>query len=133
MWYKSITNWVKIEDNCNFMSLHEFYTRYYFPVSIYIIGDLRGLFVLCYSECQNNPHVHFVMVKWYHFNGKESACQYRRLRFSLCVRKIPWRRKWQPISLLAWEIPWTNEPLWATHPWGCERVRHDWATKQSTA
>jgi len=35
--------------------------------------------------------------------GKESACnvgdhlQCRRLGFDLWVRKIPWRRKWQPI------------------------------------
>ena len=42
--------------------------------------------------------------------GKESACQCRR-RFDPCVRKIPWRKKWQPIPvILAWEIPWTEEP-----------------------
>ena len=32
-------------------------------------------------------------------SGKESACQCRRCRrhgFNLWVRKIPWRRKWQP-------------------------------------
>ena len=28
--------------------------------------------------------------------GKESACQCRRHRFDPWVRKIPWRRKWQP-------------------------------------
>ena len=37
-----------------------------------------------------------------HYNwlsGKESTCQHRRLkrhRFNSWVRKIPWRRKWQP-------------------------------------
>ena len=29
-------------------------------------------------------------------SGKESACQCRRLGFKAWVRKIPWRRKWQP-------------------------------------
>ena len=29
-------------------------------------------------------------------NGKGSACQCRRLRFNPRVRKIPWRREWQP-------------------------------------
>ena len=29
-------------------------------------------------------------------SGKESACQCRRLRFDPWIRKIPWRRKWQP-------------------------------------
>jgi len=27
-------------------------------------------------------------------SGNESACQCRRCRFNLWVRKIPWRRKW---------------------------------------
>ena len=30
------------------------------------------------------------------FNGKGSACQCRSLGFNPWVRKIPWRRKWQP-------------------------------------
>ena len=29
----------------------------------------------------------------------ESACQFRRLGFHLCVEKIPWRRKRQPIPV----------------------------------
>ena len=35
--------------------------------------------------------------RWY--SGKESACQYRRCKrhgFDFQVRKLPWRRKWQP-------------------------------------
>ena len=32
---------------------------------------------------------------WWH-SGKESTCQCRRPRFDSWVRKIPWRRKWQP-------------------------------------
>ena len=36
----------------------------------------------------------------------------RDLGFNPWVRNIPWRRKWQPTysSILAWEIPWTEEP-----------------------
>ena len=42
---------------------------------------------------------------------KESTCQCRRLGFDPCIRKIPWRRKWQPhSSILAWKIPWIEEP-----------------------
>ena len=29
-------------------------------------------------------------------NGKESICQCKRYRFDPWVRKIPWRKKWQP-------------------------------------
>ena len=32
-------------------------------------------------------------------NGKESICQCRRCRFDPWVKKIPWRRKWQPTPL----------------------------------
>ena len=34
------------------------------------------------------------VARWH--SGKESTCQGRRLKFDLWVRKIPWRRKWQP-------------------------------------
>ena len=34
-----------------------------------------------------------------------------RVRFDPWVRKIPWRRKWQPIPVhFPGKIPWTEEP-----------------------
>ena len=63
-------------------------------------------------------------------NGKESTCQCRRLGFNPWVGKIPWRGKWQPtLIILAWEIPWTEEPG-GLQSIGSQRVRHDLATKQ---
>ena len=45
---------------------------------------------------------------------KEPACQcrrYKRCGFDSWVRKIPWRRPWQPTPvLLPRESPWTEEP-----------------------
>ena len=35
-------------------------------------------------------------------------------------------------SILAWEIPWTEEPDGLQPTWS-QRVRHDWATKHSTS
>ena len=48
--------------------------------------------------------------------------------FDPWLRKIPWRRKWltHP-SILAWEIPWTEEPG-GLQSVGSQRVRHDSAT-----
>ena len=37
---------------------------------------------------------HYLLPWW--LRGKESSCQCRRCRFHPWVRKIPWRRKWQP-------------------------------------
>ena len=51
-------------------------------------------------------------------NGKESACQCRRHRFNPRVRKIPWRREWQPTLVFLSRDPWTEEP-------GELRVRYD--------
>ena len=48
-------------------------------------------------------------------SGKEPACQcrrHKRPRFNPWVGKIPWRRTRQPtpVFILAWRIPWTEEP-----------------------
>ena len=39
-----------------------------------------------------------VGLPWW-ISGKEFACQCRRHRFDPWVRKIPWRRKWQPTPI----------------------------------
>ena len=44
-------------------------------------------------------------------DGKESTLKCRRPGFDPWVRKMPWRREWQPTPIfLAWKIPWTEEP-----------------------
>ena len=51
----------------------------------------------------------------------------RRPEFDPWVRKIPWRRAWQPTPVfLPGQFPWTEEPgrLQST---GSQRVRHDWS------
>ena len=60
---------------------------------------------------------------------KEPTCQCRRFRrrwFDPWVRKILWRRKWQPaLVFLPGESPWTKEPGWLQST-GSQRIRHDW-------
>ena len=42
---------------------------------------------------------------------KNLSVNARDVEFNPWVRKIPWRRKWQPTSsILDWKIPWTEEP-----------------------
>ena len=72
-----------------------------------------------------------VLPRWH--SGNEPACQCRRCkrhRLHPWVRKMPWRRTWQPtpVSILAWRIPRTEEPG-GLQSMGSQRVRHDWATK----
>ena len=52
---------------------------------------------LCRSEIYGRVWLHEGLPRW--LSGKESTCQYKRLRrqgFDPQLRKIPWRRKWQP-------------------------------------
>ena len=63
------------------------------------------------------------------FSDKESACQWRRRRFDLLVRKIPWGSKWQPTPIFLPEKSRGQRSLADCSPWDC-RVGHDLATKQ---
>ena len=46
------------------------------------------------------------------------------------VRKIPWRRKWQPTPVFLPGESHGQRSLEGSSPWGCKRVRHDLVTKQ---
>ena len=61
---------------------------------------------------------------------RTTTCQrrrYKRCGFDPWVRKIPWRRPWQPTpGLLPGESPWTEEPG-GLQSIGLQRVGHDWS------
>ena len=48
---------------------------------------------------------------------------FKRRGFDRCVGRIPWRRAWQPISVLL-RISWTEEPG-ELQPKGLQRAEHD--------
>ena len=59
-------------------------------------------------------------------SGKESSCQcrrHKRRRFDPWVRKIPWRRKWQPTPVF---LPGKS------HGWRSPVGYHPWGHKEST-
>ena len=62
-------------------------------------------------------------------SGKESACQ---CKFDPWVRKIPWRRKWQPTPVFLFGQSHGQRSLVAYSPWGHQRVRDDLGTKQQS-
>ena len=64
--------------------------------------------------------------------GKESACQCRRCRFNPWVRKIPWRRAWQPTPVF---LPGEShgQRSWTGYsPWG-HKESHNWAPTRTKA
>ena len=69
-----------------------------------------------------------IKLPWW-LSGQESACQCRRCRFALWVRKIPWRRNWQPTLVFLLGKP-HGGAWWATQSVGSQRVGHNFVTKQ---
>ena len=63
------------------------------------------------------------------FTGEELACQCRRHSFNPWVRKIPWRRKWQPTPVFLLGESRGRRSLVGYSPWGHKRIIHDWAAK----
>ena len=120
-------------------------------VNIYWINEFVPMLVL---SCQINFNIQFsdslfLKKTWrtsragrasqvaqestWEFSSTEFTCQGRRhktLRFVPSVRKIPWRRKWQPTPVfLPGKFPWTEEPC-GLQSMGSQRIRHDSATKE---
>ena len=52
--------------------------------------------------------------------GKEFACHCRRRRFDPWVRKIPWRRKWEPTPVFLPGKSHGQRSLMGYSPWGHE-------------
>ena len=82
----------------------------------HVVGRGPSILLLWVTFSTNNfhPFLFIVFYDWVTFHcvwllrwlsGKESACQCRRHRCDLWVRKIPWRRKWQPTSTFCLENP----------------------------
>ena len=53
------------------------------------------------------------------------------MRFAPWVRKMPWRRKWQPTAVFLPGKCHGQRGLVDYSPWGLKRVGHDLMTKQN--
>ena len=70
-----------------------------------------------------------LLLPWW-LSGKGSACQWRWHGFDTWIRKITWRRKWQPIPTFLPRKPHGQRSLVGYSPWDPKRVGHGLATKQ---
>ena len=62
-----------------------------------------------------------VTTHWW-LSGEESACQCRRHGFDPCIRKIPWKRRWQPTPVFLPGKSRGQRSLMGYSPWSCKRV-----------
>ena len=65
-------------------------------------------------------YVSFGLTRWH--SGMESACQCRKRRFDPWLRKIPWRRKWQPTPVFLPGKLHGQGSLVGYGPWGCKEL-----------
>ena len=65
-------------------------------------------------------------------SDKESTCQCRRCKFGPWVRKIPWRRKWQPTPIFLTGKSHGQRSLVHYSPWSHKRVGHNLVTTTIT-
>ena len=64
-------------------------------------------------------------------SAKESTCQWRRHEFHPWVRKIAYRREWQPTPVfLPGKMLWIDDPG-RLQSLGSQRVGHSWVTEHS--
>ena len=76
-------------------------------------------------------NIYYIGLLWWP-RGKRICLLCRRLGFKLWVRKIPWRRKWQPTLVFLSGKSHGQRSLAGCSPWGCKRVGHNLATKEHT-
>ena len=60
------------------------------------------------------------------FPGKEPACQCRRRGFDSWLRKVPWRRKWQPTPVFLPGESHGQRTLAGYSPWGRKELNMTW-------
>ena len=75
--------------------------------------------------------VKYVMGLPWWLSSTESACKCRRCRFNPWVRKIPWRRRWQPtVVFLPGKSHGQRSRAGYIQAIGSQKNRHDLVTKQ---
>ena len=73
------------------------------------------------SNCNHLLDAHYVWGRVGNTSGKEPDCQSRRCKrpkFDPWVRKIPWRRKWQPTPVFLPGESRGQRSLAGYSPWG---------------
>ena len=97
---------------------------------------LAGRFFATVPPGKPNIAFYLALISSLGFSGgsviKKPPYQCRRHGFDLWVRKIPWRRKWQPTPVFLPEKFHEQRILESCSPWGHKRVRQHSVTKTMT-
>ena len=72
---------------------------------------------------------HYFCMHFLHYVYVRIHLQCRRPGFDHWVKKIPWRKIWQPTPVFLPRESHGQKSLAGYSPWGCKRVGHDLVTK----
>ena len=100
-----------------------------------LVFGIINVFDFSHSRtCDIFFNLQFYSDRWGDFpvgaSGKEPVCQSRRCKrcgFDPWVRKIPWRRAWQPVPVCLPGESHGQRSLLGLWSMGSQRVRHDWS------
>ena len=88
------------------------------------VGRLMAVF-WCYPKISQCTSQVVLVVK-----NLPASVGHIRCEFHPWVRKIPWRRKWQPILVYLLGEPHRQRRLVGYSPWGCKELEHDSAQRR---
>ena len=92
---------------------------------IFIVPPLKPTGIM---DLSNLFYISYHIPRW--LSGKESACWYRTSRwcgFNPWVRKIPWRKRWQPTPVSFPGKSMDRGEPGRLQPLGSQILRHNWA------
>ena len=96
-------------------------------------GDGQGSLACCGpwdgKRWDTTEQLNWLMGLPWWLSSKELSCQCRKWGFDPWIKKMTWRRKWQPTPVFLPRKSHRQKSLAGYSPWGCNRVRHDLETK----
>ena len=99
------------------------WVKHILDVSVNVFLDEMSMWIMGWVQ-----QIVLSNVVW--LSSKESTYQCRRYGFSPWVRKIPWKRKWQPTPVFLPGKSQGQRSLVGYSPWGCKRIRYELVIKQ---
>ena len=85
-------------------------------------GSRKDFLGLCCEEAGTNNNSVSGLPRW--LSGTETTCQCKRHRRWSWIRKIPWRRKWQPTPVFLPRKSYGQKSRMGCNSGGCKETEH---------
>ena len=132
-----VLNKFQVEDFMNILTIFlTWWSAQLWTLSYYLcvqsMASKREQYLLhidCWVKKQKIAYMKIEGLPWW-LSGKEFTCNAGDTGLIPGVRKISWRRKWQPTLVFLLGKSHGQRSLVDYSPWGCKRTGHDLVTKE---